>query len=232
MDRVERTLVGLGMLVVATLAVAGCAPLAVGGLVGGTAVAASEERGIGGFVSDIEIQAQINKLWFEYSVDLQTRLDMTVDLGRVLLTGKAKDAQQRLDAVRLAWQAHGVKEVINEIKIDEGKSSLLDDAKDTWISTQIRGRITFDLAIKSQNYTIDTVDRVVYLMGIAKDQTELDAVLQVARSVPGVQRVVNYVRLGPALLPAAPSPERRAGISDPNGVPMTLVPASPRPQTP
>ncbi|MFX5821173.1 BON domain-containing protein, partial [Acinetobacter baumannii] len=80
-----------------------------------------------------------------------------VDQGRVLLTGRAADPQMRLDAVRLAWQAQGVKEVINEIQIDNG-SSIVDTARDTWISTQIRSRITFDADIHSQNYSIDTVD--------------------------------------------------------------------------
>ncbi len=180
----------------------GCAPLVVGGVGVAGAVTATEERGLGGFVSDVEIQTSINKLWFDHSVDLLNRLDMTVHGGRVLLTGQAKDAQQRLDAVRLAWQAAGVKEVINEIQIDENEGSIVDTAKDSWITAQIRGRLTVDLAISSQNYTIDTVRGVVYLMGVAKNQQELDAVLQHARSVGGVLRVVTYVRL-PAAAPAS-----------------------------
>lgn len=180
----------------------GCAPLVVGGVGVAGAVTATEERGLGGFVSDVEIQTSINKLWFDHSVDLLNRLDMTVHGGRVLLTGQAKDAQQRLDAVRLAWQAAGVKEVINEIQVDENEGSIVDTAKDSWITAQIRGRLTVDLAISSQNYTIDTVRSVVYLMGVAKNQQELDAVLQHARSVGGVLRVVTYVRL-PAAAPAS-----------------------------
>lgn len=184
--------VGLAVLAVGTT---GCAPLVVGGAAaGGAVMAATEERGIDGFISDAEIQAKINNLWFQHSLDLHSRLDMTVDHGRVLLTGKAKDAQMRLDAVRLAWQADGVKEVINEIQIDN-ESGILDSARDTWITTQIRGRLTFDKAIHSQNFSIDTVNGVVYLMGVAKSQGELDRAINHARSVPNVQRVVNYVRV-------------------------------------
>lgn len=172
----------------------GCAPVAVVGAAGGVAVAASEERGLGGFVSDVEIQTTINKLWLEHSVELHTRLDMTVDHGRVLLTGQAKDAQMRLDAVRLAWQANGVKDVINEIQVGPD-TGVADSARDTWISAQIRGRLTFDTTIKSQNYSIDTVNGVVYLMGVAKDQGELQRVVDHARSVANVQRVVNHVRV-------------------------------------
>jgi osmotically-inducible protein OsmY len=194
-----------GAALAVALAASGCAPLAVGAAAGGAAIAATEERGFGGFVTDLEIQTAINRLWLQHSLDMHSRLDMTVDSGRVLLLGRAKDAQQRLDAVRLAWQAGGVKEVINEIQVEGGDSSLVDSAKDTWISTQIRGRITFDLSVSSQNYTVDTVGGVVYLMGIAKSQTELDAVLQTARSVGGVQRVVSYVQLLSARNNSAPS---------------------------
>jgi len=199
----------MGVLLAGALAMSACAPLIVGTAAGGAAVAASEERGFGGFVSDFEIQATINRLWVQHSVDLLRRLDMTVDSGRVLLLGRAKDAQQRLDAVRLAWQANGVKEVINEIQIEDPQvsftDSTIDSAKDTWISTQIRSQITFNMSISSQNYTIDTVGGVVYIMGIAKSQAELDAVLQIARSVSGVQRVVSYVQLSSALKSAAPA---------------------------
>lgn len=184
--------VGFAVLAVGT---AGCAPLVVGGAAaGGAAMAATEERGIGGFISDAELQTKINNLWFQHSVDLHSRLDMTVDQGRVLLTGKAKDAQMRLDAVRLAWQVDGVKEVINEIQIDN-ESGILDSARDTWITTQLRGRLTFDKAIHSQNFSIDTVNGVVYLMGVAKSQAELERAINHARSVANVQRVVNYVRV-------------------------------------
>lgn len=203
--RVGGTLVALGVALAATSMLSACAPLVVGGAVGGAAVAVSEERGFGGFISDVEIQAAINKLWFEHSVDMMNRLDITVDMGRVLLTGYAKDAQQRIDAVRLAWQVSGVKEILNEIQVEGADGSFLDSAKDTWITTQIRGRITVDLSISSQNYAIDTVGGVVYLLGSAKNQAELDAVLQHARSVAGVVRVVSYVRLTSALRTAPPA---------------------------
>lgn len=205
--RVDKAFAAAGIVLAFAQLTAGCAPLAIGGAAAGAAVAASEERGFGGFITDLEIQTSINRLWFGHSVDLLNRLDMTVDSGRVLLIGRAKDPQQRLDAVRLAWQAAGVKEVINEIQVEGPETSLIDSAKDTWISTQIRGRVTVDLSISSQNYTIDTVGGVVYLMGVAQSQTELDAVLQHARSVGGVQRVVTYVRLSTAAggPPAPPS---------------------------
>lgn len=184
-------LAGVAMLAAGPLA--GCTPLVIGG-VGGAAVAASEHRGLKGFATDTEIRATINHLWFQHSVGLSSGVNLTVDHGRVLLTGRSPNEQTRQDLIRLAWQAEGVKEVINEILVDTG-GGIVDSATDTWITTQLRTKLTIDLDIRSQNYSIDTVDGVVYLMGTATGQPELDRVIQHARSVPNVQRVVNYVRI-------------------------------------
>ncbi|MBP2231511.1 osmotically-inducible protein OsmY [Azospirillum agricola] len=187
------TLTLVGLTLAAAMALPGCAPLVIGGA-GATAAVASEHRGLKGFASDTQIRASINHLWLQHSLEMTNRIGLSINQGRVLLTGRATDAQMRLDAVRLAWQAEGVREVINEIQIDNG-AGIVDNARDTWISTQLRTRITFDGDVHSQNYSIDTVDGVVYLMGVATTQAELDTVIQHARSVANVQRVVNYVRL-------------------------------------
>lgn len=187
-------LIGILALAVAAALTAGCAPLVVGGAaVAGTASVTSREGGVGAFASDTDIRAQINQLWFHHSLDMMNRLGLTVTHGRVLVTGRAADAQQRLDAVRLVWQVNGVTEVINEIQVDED-STLLDSARDTWIGTQLRTKLLFDGGVSSQNYSIDVVNGVVYLMGLSKSQDEVDRVLEHARSTPYVQKVVNYVR--------------------------------------
>lgn len=192
MARFGRLWALVGMAAVAALA-SGCAPVVIGGAAT-AGVAASEHRGLKGFANDTQIKAEINHLWFQHSMDLHRRMGLTVNDGRVLLTGRASDPQMRLDAVRLAWQPKGVQEVINEIQVDN-ESGLMDSARDTWISTQLRTRLTFDSRIHSQNYNIDTVNGVVYLMGLGVSQDEVDRAVDHARSLPNVQRVVNYVRL-------------------------------------
>jgi len=191
--RLTRLRAMIGLIAVA-VAGTGCVPLVVGAAATPVVVAAHEKRGVRGFASDTAIRAQINNLWLQHSIDLFQNVRLRVDQGRVLLTGRTADPQTRLDAVRLAWQADGVREVINEIQVDN-ESGIIDSAKDTWINTQLRTRITFDGAVSSQNYSIDTVNGVVYLMGWAKSQDELDRVIGHARAIPNVQRIVNYVQL-------------------------------------
>jgi osmotically-inducible protein OsmY len=104
-------------------------------LVGGGAAAgaaAAQDRGIKGVMSDTRIRADINHLWFQKSENLYARINLQVQEGRVLLSGRVVDPQTRVDAVRLAWQVEGVKEVINEIEIDD-ETTLTDQVRDTKI---------------------------------------------------------------------------------------------------
>jgi len=177
----------------AALALGGCVSLAVGAAAT-TGVAASSEKGVGGTVDDTVIRATINSAWMDINIDMWRELGLDVYEGRVLITGKVEKPEWRVEAVKAAWRAQGVKEVINEIKVsDEGGPG--NYSRDAWISTQLRSRLLFDKQVMSVNYSIDTVDQVVYVMGIARDQHELDVVINYARSVSYVKNVVNYAIL-------------------------------------
>lgn len=181
----------------------GCAAVAIGA--GGAAgISAAQKGGISRAASDLRIQAEINDLWFKYDVDTFSKLDMTVDGGRVLITGVVQDPDARVEAVRLAWQPKGVTQVINEITIAEG-DGIRGFAKDSWITSRLRASITFDKQVQSLNYSIDTVQGTVYLMGNANDQAELDHVISIARKISGVQQVVSYVKVPAPLIDGQPS---------------------------
>ncbi len=177
---------------ICALALSGCVGAGIGA--GATVGAASaQEGGIPGAVTDFGIQTQINSLWFQHDVDVFRKLDLTVNQGRVLITGVVQDPQHRVDAVRLAWQASNVKQVINEIRVADSQG-VAGFAKDTWITTQLRSKMILEKKIQSINYSIDTVQGVVYLMGVAKNQEELNRTIDIARTVSGVKQVVSYVK--------------------------------------
>lgn len=185
-----RTTAALSVLLLATA----CAPAIVAGGAG-TVAAVTSERGLGGTFDDIGIKTGIQKRWFEKDADLVKRLDLTVQEGRVLITGIARDPQQKLLASQVAWEAEGVREVINEAKLD-GNMTFSSYSKDTWITTKLRTFLTFDGDVAGRNYTIETVNNVVYLMGYARSQDELNRVTNHASSISGVEKVVSYVRVG------------------------------------
>jgi osmotically-inducible protein OsmY len=176
-----------------SIAVGGCLPVVVGGAALGVN-AVTQERGLGGAVSDAEVQAQVNHYWIQHDNRLLSRLDITVDEGRVLLTGRAIDEDMRADAVRLTWQAKGVVEVINEIVVDPS-DSLQQSASDRWMTTRLRTALITDADIQNNNFSIVTVNGVVHLIGKARSRAELDKVLGHARGIPNVRRVVSYVRV-------------------------------------
>ena len=171
----------------------GCASAVIG--VGATAgTAAMEERGLAGVADDRASRLRINALLSDKDERLWRKVGMQVYMGRVLLTGTVETGAMRADAVRLAWSAKGVKEVINELQLaDPGGVSGF--ARDTWISTQLKFALLFDKQVSSINYSIETVLGTVYLIGLAQDRVELNRVMNHARGLSYVKKVVNYVQI-------------------------------------
>ena len=199
-----------------------CTPLGAAVGAGATVgVAAAQEGGIPQAVSDKQIQLYLNDTWFRHDAEMFRKLDMTVTEGRVLLTGIVQKPQQRVDAVRLAWQTPGVKQVINEIRVDQSKG-IMGFASDSYIATKVRGKLTLEKDVLSINYNVDVVDGTVYLMGVAQDEIELNKVLYLARNTAGVKEVVSYVRMKaeqpviagqPQAMPAAQRQQQYAPVS-------------------
>ena len=177
-----------------SLTATACAPVAVVGAGASVGVAAAQERGLSTAASDTRIRLEINHLWFQESEELYSRVQLQVQEGRVLLSGAVPNPQTRVDAVRLAWQAPGAVEIINEIEIDD-ETTLTDRARDAWISARLKSRLLGDKEVASINYSIEVVNQSIFLIGIAQDQTELDRVISHAKNLSYVRRVVSYVRL-------------------------------------
>jgi len=170
----------------------GCVGLAIGA--GATAgLAAYSERGIKVTAEDTATATKVHAKLIDADSRLFTDVGVEVFEGRVLLTGRVPNAEMRATAVRLAWSVKSVKDVINELVISA--NPLADVARDTWITTQLKSELTFDPDIYAINYSVETVGGIIYLIGIAQDQAELDRVLRHARTIKYVKRVVNHVRI-------------------------------------
>lgn len=180
-----------------------CTPLGLAAGAGATlGNAAARDGGLSEAWTDTKITTFINDAWFKHSTEMFRRLNLTVREGRVLVSGTVPNQQLRVDAVRLAWQAPGVRQVINEIQVKDS-DGISGYARDVWINKQMRWRLVFDRNIQSVNFNFDTVGGVVYLMGVARDQEELSRVIYHARAISYVREVVSYVRLQGQTKPAA-----------------------------
>lgn len=178
-------------------AVTGCLP-AVIGAAATTGRTISEERTVGDAVDDTTIWAKIKSDLLQQDVNnLFNQIDVKVNEGRVLMTGSVRSQEVRAKAVKIAWSQRGVKEVIDELTlaIPTGELAIKDYSKDTWITTQITSALLLNKDIYSVNYNVETIDGIVYLMGIAQDETELNMVTNIAGTVKYVKKVVSHVRV-------------------------------------
>ena len=171
----------------------GCAQIAVGGI-SKSVLVAKEERTVGTFIDDTVIAARLKNLYFNNNEKIFFNVDVEVNEGRVLLTGTVETSDIRIEATKLAWGISDVVTVINEIQISDN-DNILDYADDLVITTKINAKLLINKEINNLNYNIDTVNKIVYVIGIAQNKNELANVIDIINSVYGVKEVINYVRL-------------------------------------
>ncbi|HYD98701.1 MAG TPA: BON domain-containing protein [Alphaproteobacteria bacterium] len=196
-------LLALGLALSAPL-LAGCVPAAIGAGAGAATVAI-QERGVSAAAADTRIGLQVNDLWFKSSNTTYSNLHLQVHEGRALVSGVVPNEGARAEAIRLAYQAEGVREVINEIQVGN-TLGWGDSLTDTRIEADLNARLIADKAVRSVNYSVEVVNGVVYLLGIAQDQGELRRVVDHARGIAYVRDVRSYVRLKTEAAPGAPQP--------------------------
>ena len=168
-----------------------------------TATAAQKEKALETSFDDAQIELAVGKRLLELEEEIFWDVNTEVEEGRVLLTGSVKTVEHRLEAVKTVWQVDGVREVINEIHVGD-QDSVQNYARDAWISTQLETKLLFDRDVSSIDYSIETVDQVVYLMGIAHSPEEIERVIGHAKEIAYVRRVISHVRvLAPKPKPVA-----------------------------
>ncbi len=175
------------------LNLSGCLPVIIGGTTAGVMNAKSQDREVSQSKNDVKIWISIKNQFIQYnSKDLFKNVSVKVVEGRVLLTGDVQKAQTKMLAEKISWVPNGVEEVINEIEI-KNNYGIKNIAKDTAITTKVKARLAFEKNIKSGNYKIETVDSVVYVIGVTKSKEELSRAIDLISRVSGVKKVVNYV---------------------------------------
>ena len=181
------------MLLLSSFALTSCIETAVG--LGTAAVAASTtEKGFSTSVSDTVIEAKLTDKFIKNDASLVKGVQSSVSNGAVLMTGNLDTQDQKILATRLAWEIKGVKEVINEIQLVSDKS-IKTTAKDLAASAQLRAALIGDQEISSLNYSIDVVNGIVYLSGVAANEKERERVITHAQALRFAKKVVNYIIL-------------------------------------
>lgn len=184
-------------LVALPLLLDGCAgALLLGGLAGaaGGGYAAAQERGVGGAVSDLQMEAEIETAFAAAGPGLKEGITTTVYTGQVMLTGQVATPEMKARASQVASRVSGVKALYDQVEVAPPRGAW-EVTEDALITGRIRSELMLDPDIRSANYTIDAENGSVYLIGSARSQAELDRAIRIARYIPSVKRVVSFVQL-------------------------------------
>jgi|TARA_B110000305_G_C19185694_1_gene514180 osmotically-inducible protein OsmY len=114
--------------------------------------------------------------------------------GRIFLSGKVNDPEEKIKITKMAWETKGVRSVKNAITI-KGESSFKSTAKDIFITSQLRSALIFNKKTKSRNYTLETINKNIYIFGIAMDQEEKKEVINEANKIYDVDEIFPSIYL-------------------------------------
>lgn len=184
-------------LLLACFTLSGCLPTVFTGATV-SAVELAKDRPASEALTDVRIAAGIKAAFIKKNfTELYTKIKVEVVEGRVLYTGLIEKEEDAIEAVKIAWDQKDVKEVINELKVDQKSKNfdLVQYTRDSFITSQIKSKTFFDRSIKFVNYSIITLNDVVYLFGMARSKDELEKVANIASNVNGVKKVVSHVRI-------------------------------------
>ena len=118
--------------------------------------------------------------------------------GRIFLSGKVDNPEEKIKITKLAWETKGVREVKNAITI-KGNSNFKSTAKDILITSQLRTALIINKKTKSRNYTLETINKKIYIFGIAMDNDEKKEVISEANKIYDVEKVIPSIYLATEL---------------------------------
>jgi osmotically-inducible protein OsmY len=184
----------LSIILFAFLLFSSCVGTASRGLFGTGVSVAFDPRSVGTQIDDSIMQknvaARILLRDKNYFLSVKTKV---LD-GRIFITGKVDNPEEKLQLTKLAWETEGVRSVKNDIKI-KGEFNFKESAKDLLITSQLRSAFIFNKDIKATNYQIDTYKKKIFIYGIAMSSDERTQVINEAKEILDVQDVVASIIL-------------------------------------
>jgi osmotically-inducible protein OsmY len=172
----------------------GCVGVSSQGIFGTGVSIALDPRTVGTQIDDSIMQKNLTgKMVIKDKKYLLSVKSKVLD-GRIFLTGKVDNPEEKLQLTKLAWEIKGVRSVRNDIKIKE-EFNFKRSAKDILITSQLRTALIFNKNIKATNYQIDTYKKKIYIYGIALTSEEKDLVISEAKEILDVKDVIASIML-------------------------------------
>ena len=180
------------ILLLITLFLSGCVGVSSKGIFGTGVSVALDPRSLGTQIDDSIMQKNLSARLLLMDKKYFLSIKSKVLDGRIFLTGKVDDPEEKLQITKLAWETEGVRSVRNDIKIKE-KFNFKQSAKDILITSQLRTSLILNKEIKATNYQIDTYKKKIYVYGIALTPDEKELVINEAKEILDVEDVIASI---------------------------------------
>tara|TARA_B100000683_G_scaffold253026_1_gene270438 strand:+ start:104 stop:697 length:594 start_codon:yes stop_codon:yes gene_type:complete len=180
------------ILLLVTLFISGCVGVSSKGIFGTGVSVALDPRSLGTQIDDSIMQKNLSARLVLNDKKYFLSIKSKVLDGRIFLTGKVDDPEEKLQITKLAWETEGVRSVRNDIKIKE-KFNFKQSAKDILITSQLRTALILNKEIKATNYQIDTYKKKIYVYGIALTVDEKELVVEEAKEILDVEDVIASI---------------------------------------
>ena len=172
----------------------GCVGASSKGIFGTGVTVALDPRTVGTQIDDgimdKNLDAKLLLMNKNYLLSISTQI---LD-GRIFITGKVDDPEEKLKITKLAWEIVGTRSVKNDLKIKE-EFNFKQSAKDILITSQLRTALIFNKKIKSANYSIDTYKKKIYIYGISESKEEQSLVIEEAKQILDVEDIISSILL-------------------------------------
>tara|TARA_B100001142_G_scaffold242592_1_gene241688 strand:+ start:411 stop:1004 length:594 start_codon:yes stop_codon:yes gene_type:complete len=172
----------------------GCAGVSSKGIFGTGVSIAFDPRSVGTQIDDSIMQKSLSTKILVLDKSYFLSVKSKVLDGRIFITGKVDNPEEKLKLTKLAWEVQGVRSVRNDVKIKE-KFDLKQSAKDFLLTSQLRTALILNKKIKATNYQIDTYKQKIYIYGIAIQSEEKDLVINEAEQILDVKDVIASIIL-------------------------------------
>ena len=186
--------VNIAFKILLLLLITSCVGTSSQGIFGTGVSVALDPRSIGTQIDDNIMQKNLSSRLLLKDKKYVLSINTKVLDGRIFITGKVDDPEEKLQITKMAWETNGVRSVKNNIIIKE-EFNFKQSAKDLLITSQLRTAMIVNKKIKSTNYNIDTYKKKIYIYGIAQDKDEMKQVIQEAKSILDVDKVVASILL-------------------------------------
>ena len=176
------------------LFLSGCVGVGSKGIFGTGVSVAFDPRSVGTQVDDSIMQKNLSARFLLVDKKYLLSIKSKVLDGRIFLTGKVDNPEEKLKLTKMAWETPGARSVRNDIKIKE-EFNFKQSAKDILITSQLRTALIFNKNIKATNYQIDTYKKKIYVYGIALTSDEKDEVIKEAKEILDVEDIIASILL-------------------------------------